>query len=267
MLISAFILFYFIADLWIHWNKTKCFCVFLQTSIFAAAANHVPPTQRVTVTSYIMRHCMLLHSLYHVLRLGKLRLTGSASTSMAGRNTEPARISLSNEHRLLQNSTTNSLQYTGTAQWWGAGVVICLQWGADLHMAQLMTLPLTVSCFSKIQIGFTFWYRLTRVIPDKGPLNGCVCVCVCAQFCNITTAHLHSLMPNSKPAVTGQYLLPEGCSAANPLAAIAWWDRQTDRQTNGRYTDPAPHSKHTASVTKITKLIITIMRVNKMLHN
>jgi len=39
-------------------------------------------------------------------------------------------------------------------QWWSAGVVICLERGADLHMAQLMPLPLTVSC--KIQIGFTF---------------------------------------------------------------------------------------------------------------
>jgi len=39
-------------------------------------------------------------------------------------------------------------------EWWGAGVVICLERGADLHMAQLMPLPLTVSCFSKIQIGF-----------------------------------------------------------------------------------------------------------------
>jgi len=36
------------------------------------------------------------------------------------------------------------------------GVLICLERGADLHMAQLMPLPLTVSCFSKIQIGFTF---------------------------------------------------------------------------------------------------------------
>jgi len=36
--------------------------------------------------------------------------------------------------------------------WWGAGVVTCLQRGADLHMALLMPLPLTVSCFSKIQI-------------------------------------------------------------------------------------------------------------------
>jgi len=35
-------------------------------------------------------------------------------------------------------------------------VVICLERGADLHMAQLIPLPLTVSCFSKIQIGFTF---------------------------------------------------------------------------------------------------------------
>ena len=59
-------------------------------------------------------------------------------------------------------------------------MVICLEQGADLHMAQLMPLPLTVSCFSKIQIGLTFWYRLTRVVPEKGPLNGCVCVCVCA---------------------------------------------------------------------------------------
>jgi len=31
-----------------------------------------------------------------------------------------------------------------------------LERGADFHMAQLMPLPLTVSCFSKIQIGFTF---------------------------------------------------------------------------------------------------------------
>jgi len=42
-------------------------------------------------------------------------------------------------------------------EWWVAGVMaICLEQGADLHMAQLMPLPLTVSCFSKIQIGFTF---------------------------------------------------------------------------------------------------------------
>ena len=58
-------------------------------------------------------------------------------------------------------------------------MVICLERDADLHMAQLMPLPLTVSCFSKIQIGSTFfWYRLTRVVAEKGPLNVRVCVCL-----------------------------------------------------------------------------------------
>jgi len=63
-------------------------------------------------------------------------------------------------------------------QRWGTGMVICLERGADLRMSQLMPLPLTVSCFSKIQIFLPFWYRPTRVVPDKGPLNGCMCVCV-----------------------------------------------------------------------------------------
>jgi len=49
-------------------------------------------------------------------------------------------------------------------QWWGAGVVVDLEQGAGLHIAQLMPLPLTVSCFSKIQIGLPFWYRLTQVV-------------------------------------------------------------------------------------------------------
>ena len=57
-------------------------------------------------------------------------------------------------------------------------MVICLERDADLHMAQLMPLPLTVSCFSKIQIGFTFLAPAHPGSPGKRPLNGCVCVCV-----------------------------------------------------------------------------------------
>ena len=76
-------------------------------------------------------------------------------------------------------------------------MVICLERGADLHMALLMPLPLTVSCFSKIQIGFTFLLPADRIVPDKGPLNGvcvcvracvhrvCVCVCVCTVSYNV----------------------------------------------------------------------------------
>jgi len=56
-------------------------------------------------------------------------------------------------------------------------MVICLELGADLHIAQLMPLPLIVSCFSKIQIGFTFLVPAHLGSPGKGPLNVCVCVC------------------------------------------------------------------------------------------
>jgi len=52
-------------------------------------------------------------------------------------------------------------------------VVICLERVADLHMAQLMPLPLTVSCFSKIKIGFTFLVPAHLGSPGKGPLNRC----------------------------------------------------------------------------------------------
>jgi len=54
----------------------------------------------------------------------------------------------------------------------GTGMVICLDRGADLHylhMAQLMPLPLTVSCSSKIQIGFYLsGTRLPRLSWKRG---------------------------------------------------------------------------------------------------
>ena len=38
----------------------------------------------------------------------------------------------------------NNETLTDLTEWWGAGMVICLERGADLHMAQLMPLPLTL---------------------------------------------------------------------------------------------------------------------------
>ena len=70
-------------------------------------------------------------------------------------------------------------------EWWGAGVVICLERGADLHMVPLMPLPLTVFCFSKIQIGFTFLVPTHLGSPVKGPLNGCVCVTRQCRDCDL----------------------------------------------------------------------------------
>ena len=61
-------------------------------------------------------------------------------------------------------------------------MVICLEQGADLHMAQLTPLPLTVSCFSKIQIGFTFLVPAHPGSPGKRAVKR-VCVCACVRAC------------------------------------------------------------------------------------
>jgi len=58
-------------------------------------------------------------------------------------------------------------------------MVICLERGADLHMAQLMPLPLTVSCFSEIQIGFTFLVPADLGSPRKRVVKR-VCVLICS---------------------------------------------------------------------------------------
>jgi len=71
-------------------------------------------------------------------------------------------------------------------EWWGAGMDICLELGADLHMPQLMPLPLTVSCFSNIQTGFAFLVPADPCSPRKRAIKWmCVCVCVfrTRKFC------------------------------------------------------------------------------------
>ena len=82
-------------------------------------------------------------------------------------------------------------------EWWGAGVVICLERGADLHMAQLMPLPLTVSCFRKIQIGFTFLVPAHPGSPGKRVVKRvyvCVRACVRACVCVCSLEYVHKLM-------------------------------------------------------------------------
>jgi len=56
-------------------------------------------------------------------------------------------------------------------------MVVCLELGADLHMAQLMPVPFTVSCFSKIPIGFMFLIQAHLGSPGKiATKQACVCV-------------------------------------------------------------------------------------------
>ena len=62
-------------------------------------------------------------------------------------------------------------------------MVVCLERGADLHTAQLMPLPLTVSRFSKIKIGFTFPVPAHPGSPGKRAIKQvCVCVCMIAMI-------------------------------------------------------------------------------------
>jgi len=50
--------------------------------------------------------------------------------------------------------------------------------GADLRMAQLMPVPLTVACSRKSRLVLPFCYQLTQVVPDKWPSNRCMYVCM-----------------------------------------------------------------------------------------
>ena len=61
-------------------------------------------------------------------------------------------------------------------------MVICLEQGADLNTTQLMPLPLTISCSSKIHIGFTFVVQADLGSPGQRAVKQ-VCVCVCLVIC------------------------------------------------------------------------------------
>jgi len=74
-----------------------------------------------------------------------------------------------------------------------------MEQGADLHMAQLMPLPLNVSCFSKIQTGFTFLVPAHLGSPGKGPLNRCVCVCPGLPRWAGTRRNIHPLTRHIHP--------------------------------------------------------------------
>ena len=75
-------------------------------------------------------------------------------------------------------------------------MVIYLERGADLHLVQLMPLPLTVSCFSKIQIGFTFLVPAHPGSPGQRAVKCvCVCVCVCVTYIGDTVSSPTEILP------------------------------------------------------------------------
>ena len=72
-------------------------------------------------------------------------------------------------------------------------MVICLELGADLHMAQLIPLPLTVSCFTKIQIGFTFLVPAHPGSPQQRAVKRMCVFLYHATYAAKTTTTLHPL--------------------------------------------------------------------------
>jgi len=78
-------------------------------------------------------------------------------------------------------------------------VVICLERGADLHMTQLMPLPLTVSCSSKIQIIFTFLVPAHPGSPGKRAVKWvCACVYLITYFKYLYFNYLTTLQTNTQ---------------------------------------------------------------------
>ena len=117
-------------------------------------------------------------------------------------------------------------------------MVICPEQGADLHM---MPLPLTVSCFSKILIGFTFLvpaHPLTRLVPDKGPLNRYVCViCTDTSIKEKSTAQTNEYKCRRKPSeetgVTGLYVWGVLPDTKKPSVSNHRWKHKAQTLTNG----------------------------------
>jgi len=80
-----------------------------------------------------------------------------------------------------------------------------LAWSSAWSEVQTCIWPSGFHCHSlslasvKSRLVLPFWYRLTRVVPDKGPLNGCVCVCLGEGGLTLPSPFL--LPPESLPLV------------------------------------------------------------------
>jgi len=81
-------------------------------------------------------------------------------------------------------------------------MVICLEWGADLYVVQLIPLPLTVPCFSKSRLILPFWYQLAWVVADKGLLKGII---VIVHALGLLATHGHLSV-----TATPHFWLPKG---------------------------------------------------------
>ena len=118
-----------------------------------------------------------------------IKYASSALTLLVGRQEGHTLDALLVAQLTASKHRPDAVQPVKKTKWWGAGVVVCLEKGADLHMVQLMELPLTVSCFSKIQIGFTFLVPAHPGSPGKRAVKR---LCVCA------VSYTHLTLPTKR---------------------------------------------------------------------
>ena len=110
-----------------------------------------------------------------------------------------------------------------------AGMVICLERGADLHTSQLMPLPLTVSCFCKIQICLTFLVPAHPGTPGQRAIKR-VCVCVLVQG---WTESDHRPVRRGEDAVCDVVQLsPSALRQCDYAADVVWRSRATGCHTS-----------------------------------
>ena len=123
-------------------------------------------------------------------------------------------------------------------------MVVCLKRGADLHTAQLMPLPLTVSCFSKIQINFTFLVPAHPGSPGERAVKR-VCVCVCVPSSQPSWRYVAAgggavKRDNSRDlSLDDQHVGVEGCVVVDNAAAAnqQLLEPTRARSSTGLYTD------------------------------
>jgi len=114
-------------------------------------------------------------------------------------------------------------------------LVICLERGADLHTAQLMPLPLTVSCFSEIHIGFTF---LVPADPDSAGRRAVKHVYVYSSGHTVTSSLL-TLIHYITGGGGKNYSYASACRAPSSKPAARCCCCRSTGQTDGR-TDTRP---------------------------
>jgi len=136
-------------------------------------------------------------------------------------------------------------------------MVICLERGADLHMAQLMPLPLNDCCLSKIQIGFTFLVSADLGSPGQRAVKR-VCVRACVRVMEAFISFpvrcaLHCL------------LLSRSVRSLTLHGRRRFRQRSFVSTTHSGWRWLSPHSRHTATTSCMA--VTTSLQVTTQCNN